>query len=214
MLGLKASAVEDLRYLLSRGYGRISSVKFVGDKYLLDKPQRLVLYRGVYPEEGALEHKKKLVSPEEVKGAKLAIDGFNVLWTVDGALKGRNVFKCDDGFVRDISAIHGSPTGEDLSEPIQLIVRDLREIGPSEANFVFDRLVSRSGELSKQISQTLKSNSIKGGANTATSADFEVIRSGEIVSSSDSVIIDKSKKVFDLAAHVLEVLLRRELPKI
>jgi hypothetical protein len=214
MLGLSEAAVEDLRYLLGRGYGRISSVKFVGDKYLLDKSQRLMLYRGVYPPEGAMAHKRKLVKAEEVKGTRLAIDGFNVLWTVDGALKGRTVFMCDDGLVRDISAIHGSPTKEDLTRPLGLIVQALSGLGPAEANFVFDRLVSRSGELAKQMAQMLKTNSVKGGASTATSADFDVIRRGEIVSSSDSVIVDKSQKVFDLAAHILYILLRMDLPKV
>jgi len=214
MLSVRREAVEDLRYLLGRGYGRISAVKFVGDKYVLDKSQRLLLYRGVYPPEGASDHQRKIVAPTDIVQSALSIDGFNVLWTVDGALKGRPLFLCDDGFVRDISAIHGSITQGDILKPLELIIVVLKELNPKNVHFVFDRLISRSGEISRDVKRLLSSTSLKGDASTATSADFEVLRKGEIVATSDSIIIEKASRAFDLAAYVITKQLRLAIPKI
>jgi hypothetical protein len=211
---MRSEAVEDLRYLLSRGYGRISAVKFVGDKYVLDKSQRLLLYRGVYPPEGALNHQKKLVEPSSIDQSTLSIDGFNVLWTVNGALKGRPIYLCDDGFARDISAIHGSVTESDISKPLDLIIATLKDLNPKQVYFIFDRLISRSGEISHDVKQLLSLASLKGDASTATSADFEVLRKGEIVVTSDSIIIEKAPRAFDLAAYIITKQLHLTIPKI
>ena len=214
MLSVRREAVEDLRYLLGRGYGRISAVKFVGDKYVLDKSQRLLLYRGVYPPEGASNHQRKMVGPADIDQSVLSIDGFNVLWTVDGALKGRPLYLCDDGFVRDISAIHGSIPQGDISRPLELIIVVLKDLNPKNVHFVFDRLISRSGEISRDVKRLLSSTSLKGDASTATSADFEVLRKGEIVATSDSIIIEKASRAFDLAAYIITKQLRLATPKI
>lgn len=214
MLGVNPEAVADIRYLLTRGYGRISSVKFVGDKHNLDKAQRLILYRGVYPPDIAATHTRKLVTPGAVSGRRLAIDGYNALITINGAMMGTPIFLCDDGLVRDSSEMHSSASKEDLSKALRLSLACLRTLRPAGTFFIFDRLISRSGELAKQVAQEMSENGIPGGAFTATSADLEVLRRGEVVSSSDSVIIDKAQLVFDLAGHVIQERLRLEPQKI
>lgn len=214
MLGVSPEAISDIRYLLTRGYGRISSVKFVGDKYNLDKAQRLVLYRGVYPPETAAAHSGKLVAPVNISGRRLSVDGYNALITINGAINGTRIFLCDDGLVRDSSEMHSSASKEDLSKPLSLSLSYLKALRPAGVFFIFDRLISRSGELSKQVAQEMKGIGIPGGASTAASADFEVIKRGEIVCSSDSVIIDKAPFVFDLAGHVIKELLSVEPQKI
>jgi hypothetical protein len=214
MLEVNPDAVADIRHLLTRGYGRISSVKFVGDKYGLGKAQRLILYRGVYPPQLASAHAEKLVSQDAVSGRRLAIDGYNALITINGALSGAPVFLCDDGLIRDSSEMHSSASKENLIKPLSLSLSCLKAAHPAGAFFVFDRLISRSGELSKQVANEMKACDIPGGASTATSADFEVLKRGEIVSSSDSIIVDKAKLVFDLAGHVIREQLGIEPQKI
>lgn len=214
MFRVEKDAIEDLRYLLGRGYGRISSVKFVGDKYQLDKPQRLLLYRGVYPSGGADTHKMKLVNPSDVRGRVLAVDGFNVLITVNSAMKGIPVYLCDDGLLRDVSETHSSACREDLTKPLSFTVQALVDLQPGSTHFIFDRLISKSGEFSKQVAQELRSKAVPGGASTATSADFEVLKKGDIIASSDSVIIDKAGQIFDLAAYVIATRLEQVPQKI
>ncbi|MEM2525057.1 MAG: DUF434 domain-containing protein [Candidatus Methanomethylicaceae archaeon] len=211
LLKLKKEAIEDLRYLLSRGYDRSHAIKFIGDRYLLNKEQRLLLYRAVYSQEISYIHKSKLVFPEEIKGNKLLIDGFNVIWTVFSAIKGRPVFLCDDGIVRDISGIHGSIINEEIFSELKLIVSNIVQLIPSETIFFFEKQISKSGEIAKIIRILLKENNLFGDAKVVTSPDYELTFLDGIVSTSDSIIIEKVKKIFDLAAYIINKLNIRPL---
>lgn len=202
-LKVKKEAIEDLRYLLSRGYDRSSAIKFIGDRYLLSKEQRLILYRAVYPEEAALLHKSKLISPGEVKGNRLLIDGFNVIWTVFSAIKGRPVILCDDGLIRDISGIHGSIIEEDVFSGLKLIISNVAQLIPSETIFFFEKQISKSGEIAKMVKMLLRESDLLGDARLTTSPDHELTSLDGIVSTSDSIVVEKAKKVFDLAAYII-----------
>jgi len=197
------SAIEDFRYLLSRGYRRERALEIAGDRYLLDQTTRLVLYRAVYDEETAKSHRSKLVGPEAVSDKRLSIDGYNVLITVESMLRRKSLILCDDGFVRDISAVHGkhrlTPYTEDA---LSLMIRLLAEVQPSEIRFCYDLQVSRSGELAALTRDTLSRFGLEGSAETARLADNEVLSFGDILATSDSVLIDKGRRVFDLAGEV------------
>ncbi|MGQ9759740.1 MAG: DUF434 domain-containing protein [Candidatus Methanomethylicaceae archaeon] len=208
MLNLRREAIEDLRYLLSRGYQRSSAVKFVGDRYVLERSQRLLLYRAVFPEEVALRRRNKIVPPDRLQSHTLAIDGFNVLWTVASAMEGMPVYLCDDGFIRDTSAIHGSVSKKKVSKPLKFIVSALVELQPKESLFFFDKSISRSGEIAGKVRTLLSENGLKGDARTVASPDFEVLASGGVVATSDSVIVEKASLVFDLAGHIIKEHLR------
>ena len=203
MSSLMKEAIEDLRYLLSRGYPRSSAVRFVGDRYLLDKPQRMILYRGVFPEEVARMRRAKLVEPEHVSGKRISIDGFNVLWTVSSAMRGDPVYLCDDGFVRDVSAVHGSVEGREVSEPLKVIVSTLASLNPRKSLFFFDKSISKSGEISGKVRALLSEHSIVGASMTVPSSDYSVLKSGEIIATSDSIVADKAALLFDLAGYII-----------
>jgi hypothetical protein len=42
------AAARDYRWLLDRGYPQSASLKLVGDRYRLERDERLVLFRGVF----------------------------------------------------------------------------------------------------------------------------------------------------------------------
>ncbi|MEM2001060.1 MAG: DUF434 domain-containing protein [Candidatus Methanomethylicaceae archaeon] len=203
MTSLKREAVEDLRYLLNRGYPRSSAVRFVGDRYVLDRSQRLLLYRGVFPDDVAKMHRAKLVGPERVLGSHLSIDGFNVLWTVSSAIKGDPVYLCDDGLIRDLSGIHGSVDGRDISGPLEIVVSTVAHLRPKEATFFFDKSISRSGEIAGAVRNLIAHYNLIGTAITVPSPDHAVLGSGEIIATSDSVVADKAPHLFDLAGYII-----------
>ncbi|MDI9644651.1 MAG: DUF434 domain-containing protein [Candidatus Verstraetearchaeota archaeon] len=194
---------EDLRYLLARGYQRSSAVRFVGDRYNLAKQERLYLYRCVYPESTASLHSKKCVPPDCVKGTSVSIDGFNVLRTVNGALRGAPVFVCDDGFVRDISVGLKRPSVEELIESLEIVTSVVAELRPAGVTFVYDRPVSRSGMISKRTGEMMGEKGIRGSSLTSLHPDTEVLSLGEVVATSDSVVIQRAKLVFDLAGYII-----------
>ncbi|MCS7098031.1 MAG: DUF434 domain-containing protein [Candidatus Methanomethyliaceae archaeon] len=205
-LKVKKEAVEDLRFLLSRGYDRSASIRFVGDKYLLNKEQRLLLYRAVYPESISIIHKSKLVNPEHIENNVLLIDGFNILWTVISAIKGQPVYLCDDGIVRDLSEIHGAIKHEDILTNLRLIISFISQLKPENVIFFFEQQISRSGEIAAIVRKLLNEINIEGEAKTVQSPDYELISSDGIVATSDSIIIEKAKRIFDFAGYIIKKL--------
>ncbi len=207
-------AAADLRHLLSRGYRRSSAVRFVADRYRLCRAERLALYRCVYPKEAAEAHLRKLVPAEDLRGAVMSIDGFNVLRTVHAALHGRPIYLCDDGFVRDISIGLRKPTFGDLVESLGLVIPCMCDLAPRSAVFVYDRPVSRSGELSKKTLELMGARGVPGTSKTSMRSDSEILSCGEVVATSDSVVIERVSKSFDLGGYVVSKILGRPPTKI
>ncbi len=197
------NAIGDFRYLLSRGYGRERAVEIVGERYLLGQNNRLILYRAVYDDETADSHRKKMVTPEAVLEERLSVDGYNVLITVESMLRKKPLILCDDGFLRDISGIHGKHRLSSYSEhALSLIMRFLTEFRPSEVRFYYDQQVSRSGELAALTRSLLDRFTLDGNAETARQADNAALGFGTILATSDTVLIERGEKLFDLAAEV------------
>jgi hypothetical protein len=121
-------------------------------------------------------------------------------------LNGSLVFIANDSFLRDASEIHGKVFRTELFDRgILLIIEYLKQAGAGSAHLYLDRPVSKSGILAARVNQLLEENSFPGAATTVRSPDYELkqLESG-IVCSSDSAIIDKTKrKLFDLARHTL-----------
>ncbi|MCS7364398.1 MAG: DUF434 domain-containing protein [archaeon GB-1867-035] len=196
-------AVTDMRYLLSRGYTRKSAAIFVANRYHLTKDERAILYRAVYDEETVRKHREKLVSPSFVNGKILAIDGFNVLITVESGLKGKVLVECDDGFIRDVSAVFGKYVISDYTfRAIELILDYVSTLNPQKTLFFFDSPVSRSGELASNVRSYLRRHGIDGDARAIKKSDIAVLTYGEVVATSDCVIIERADKVLDLAGQI------------
>lgn len=196
-------AVHDLRDLLNRGYPRDSSVEFVSDHYLLELEKRHLLTRCVFSKEEIQDHRKRLVDRKSVEGKTVGIDGYNVLITVESILDGEQVIRCDDGFVRDLQAIFGKyKMFEGTEESLSEILTTLKEMEPGKVVLFFDKQVSKSGELAKFAREMLDEIGMEGSAKTVAGTDAEVWRS-EVSASSDRVIIERSKKMLDIPAEVL-----------
>lgn len=208
-------ATIDLRFLLGRGYNREGSVAFVGDKYQLNKKERLILYRAVYDSKTANEHARKKMAAKAVSGKKVAVDGYNVILTVETMLKNKKLILCDDGFVRDISAVHGKhkPT-ETTEKALGILINSLKGFNPQEVVFFYDSQVSLSGETASLTRRMLKEGRLNGDAKAVKQADKGALKYGEIVSSSDAVIIEKSEKIVDLAGELVKTLSPEKIIKL
>jgi len=198
-------AARDLRYLLERGYHRESALKLIVDKYQLSTNQRLLLYRAVYDSSTAANHKQKIITSDKIRGSKLAMDGYNVLITVESGLRGGLLVLCDDGFIRDISAVHGKYRITNMTEKaLSIILKAVQELKPAETNFFYDAQVSKSGQLASQVRRTLRSAGLTGSAYAVERADISTLDFGDIVATSDSVLISKAEAVFDIAGEILK----------
>ena len=152
--------VEDVRYLLNRGYSRERVVNFVGDRYSLSLNERNLLRRTVYSQSEIETTKKRLVRIEAINGMFLTVDGYCVLITIESALTNRSLFLCDDGVVRDISAVFGKyKHKKETNEALELLLKTIKEFSPKKVHIYYDSPVSKSGELAAKTRTMLENTS-------------------------------------------------------
>jgi len=197
-------AAEDFRYLLNRGYPRKASLELLGNRYKLTFDGRHLLRRGVFSDENSESRKKKIISIKEVQNKDLAIDGHNVLITIESGLSGRSLVLADDGFVRDISGLSGNFKKTELTEKaLQLIVTFLKKWRPRHTLFLFDAPISKSGILAQELRALLKKESLPGDALAVKVPERILIGFPGVIATSDTAIIDRSKRVVDLAGKII-----------
>lgn len=197
-------AVQNLRYLLNQGYPRESAVNFVANHYRFPLNQRHLLARCVFSKIEIVEHRRKAIRAGAVRGKRLGVDGYNVLITLESIFTRKQVVRCGDGYIRDLRAIFGkyriSPaTTRALAELLRIIAR----AKPSHVEFLFDKQVSRSGELAGMVRQRLKQAGLKGDAQAIGGVDLK-LRSFDVVASGDRAIIRRARAIWDIPAELLK----------
>ena len=197
-------ASEDFRYLLNRAYPRKAALELVGNRYQLTSDQRHLLHRGVFSDVDAKSRQKKKVSPHHIRGFDLVIDGYNVLITIEAGLSGRPLVLGDDGFIRDISGLSGNfQKTARTTEGLQHLLDLLKKINPRTTLFLFDSPISRSGEFSQEVRDRMEKEKLPGDAMAIKVPEKILIGFPGRVATSDTAIIDRSRKVVDLAGSVL-----------
>lgn len=164
------------------------------------------LFRGVMDDATAAVRKTKLVSGEDVSGAALGIDWYNVLITVESYLRGSFLFLADDGILRDSSAIHGNYRKSPMTEKaLTGIIRALTLLGPGRVDVFLDSPIAYSGLMAEELRSALSAAGLPHfTVELSPSADYPLKTYDGVVASSDSIILDSAALVFDLPRHVLQ----------
>ncbi|RLF99724.1 MAG: DUF434 domain-containing protein [Thaumarchaeota archaeon] len=203
-LKILAEAGRDLRYLLNRGYNRSSSLKFIGDKYGLNRAERSILYRSIYSSNDVEKIASKRLMAEELKDKHVLIDGFNVMNTIETMLRGEPLILCDDGVLRDFSEIHGKyKLTEKTHESLELILKALKELSIASAKILFESQISRSGEIAGYTRRLLRKVGLIGDAETMKTVDSQLQKSEQTIITSDSAILLRCNRFYDLPAYLL-----------
>jgi len=194
------NAVKDFRFLKRRSYPDKAALKLVGDRYCLTRVQRNCLFRGVVPRAVAQRRMAKLVRAEMVEGEALGIDWYNSLITVESYLKGLPVFLSDDGLMRDATGVHGSyRMGGVTDRAIGLFLREMPLLRADKIDIFLDAPVAYSGKMAADLRQRQSIAEVT----VVPSPDYRLKSYAGIVASSDSVIVDRAERVFDLARYLL-----------
>jgi hypothetical protein len=197
-------AAKDFHYLLNRGYPRKPSLELVGNRYSLSSAERHLLHRGIFSDSDARTRKERKVSLRAVHNKDLAIDGYNIIITVESALSDQPLILSNDGFIRDISGLSGNFRKTKITdEAIHLILNVLKEAKPRHTLFLFDAPISKSGLLAREIRDILGSEELSGDALAIRVPEKVLIGFEGIVSTSDTAIIGLSPRVLDLAGHII-----------
>jgi len=197
-------ALADFSLLLTKGYAEKSALKLVGDRFALTERQRLAVMRSACSDQQLTSRKKRQVPIVDLLGRTIAVDGYNLLITIEAAMSGGIVFKGRDGCYRDLASIHGTYRKVTETIPaIELIGKYLSDIGIASALWLLDSPVSNSGRLKTLIGQLTEENNWNWEVQLSLSPDAELKKSNLIVASSDSVVLDSCKNWINLAAEIV-----------
>jgi len=197
-------AMADYVMLLTKGYARKSSLKLVGDKFSLTERQRLALMRSACSDDQFASRSSRRIPIEAIAGQRIALDGYNVLITIEAAMSGGVIFKGRDGCYRDLASIHGTYRKVTETIPaVELIGEFLKELGVAEALWLLDKPVSNSGRLKTLISELAKKNDWPWEIDLVMSPDAALIKGDTIVATSDSVVLDACKEWVNLATEII-----------
>ena len=199
------SALQDFSLLLTKGYAEKSALKLVGDKFSLTQRQRLAIMRSACSDQQLAFREQNCVKIENLANQPIAIDGYNILITIEAAMSGGIIFKGRDGCFRDLASIHGTYRKVTETIPaVQLIGQFLKEIAVAKALWLLDSPVSNSGRLKTLIGQLAQKNKWNWEIKLLLSPDSELIKTEHIVASSDSVVLDRCKSWVNLARAIIE----------
>ena len=150
--------------------------------------------------------KERLIDPQELADRGVAIDGFNLLTTIEAALSKGVLIQGRDGCLRDMASMHG--TYRTVSETIPallLIGKQLALFDIQHTHWVFDRPVSNSGRLSAIVRQTAQDHGWDWTTELNDNPDRMLIEiNDKVIVSADSYVIENSQAWWPLANAVVE----------
>jgi hypothetical protein len=197
-------ALADFSMLLTKGYADKSALKLVGDRFSLTQRQRLAIMRSACSDQQRQSRLERQVPIETLAGQPIAIDGYNLLITIEAAMSGGLIFRGRDGCFRDLASIHGTYRRVEETVPaVKLISEFLAEIRVAHTLWLFDSPVSNSGRLKTLLGRLASEHTWPWEIRLTISPDAELSRTDTTVVSSDSVVLDACHRWTNLAAEII-----------
>lgn len=186
-------AVDDLSWLWTRGYSEKAALKITGDRYRLTNRQRQALARAACSDQALFQRPTTCVPVEDLAGATLLIDGYNLLITVESGLAGGLVLACRDGNYRDLASVHGTYRRVEETFPaIRTIAEELAFLKVDRTIWYLDKPVSNSGRLKGFLLEIASETHQQWEVELVNSPD-RVLREAKqgIVATSDGIVLNE-----------------------
>ncbi|MCI1208673.1 MAG: DUF434 domain-containing protein [Treponema sp.] len=200
------TAARDSVFLINRGYSKESAVRFTGDHYSLIKRQRMALVRSL-ASFGQLQRRRK--KSVEFPGSVCALDGFNIIITLETALSSSLLLDCMDGTVRDLAGLHGSyRIIEKTSLALDLLFEylgDIEKKSGEKINYTIylDKQISNSGRLGSLVTERAGWHDCSAAVKLVPSVDV-LLEASDCAMTADSVVIDRCRTWYNLAHRIIE----------
>ena len=166
--------------------------------------ERHLLHRGIFSDVDSKSRQKKRIPVGRIRNREFAIDGYNVIITIEAGLSGRPLILGDDGFIRDISNLSGNfKKTERTEKALQSVLDILKRATPHQTLFLFDAPISNSGKLAQEVRSKLRRENLPGDAMAVKVPEKILIGFPGVIATSDTAIIDRSKEVVDLAGDII-----------
>jgi hypothetical protein len=202
--GLRRAA-SDFCWLLNRNYPPDATLALVGNRYLLDRRQRIAVARYACTDAQRDSRRQRESAINELTGATLLIDGFNVLTTVEAALSGAIVLAGRDGTFRDLAGMHGTYRKVQETAPaLEQIGATLADARISLCRWLLDSPVSNSGRLKTVMLELAARRGWPWEVELVQNPDAVLKTTSETVATADSVILDACGRWVNLARTVVE----------
>ncbi|WP_437658025.1 DUF434 domain-containing protein [Sorangium sp. So ce1182] len=158
-------ALEEVTWLLGRGYPLRTAIRTVGDHHQLAARQRLALQRSACSEAQRASRLARRAPASSLRGAEANIDGFNLIITLEVALSGGLLLRGPEGVLRDLAGLRGSyaPIAE-TDAAIDLLGGALSDAGAARARVLLDAAVPSSGKLRARLLERLGGAPLSSGA--------------------------------------------------
>jgi hypothetical protein len=199
------AATADLSWLLTRGYAWKSATKLVGDRHGLTERQRTAVWRSSCSDPSLAQRQSRLLAIEAVRGRRLAIDGYNLLVTLESAL-GRGVILAGrDACYRDLASMHG--TYRKVAETVPAIQRvgdALAALKAASVCWYLDSPVSNSGRLRGLLLQAADQRGWPWEVLLEHNPDTSLAAASCPVASTDSWVLDHCSQWVNLAHVVIQ----------
>lgn len=203
-IALLPEAARDCRYLLARGYPRAATLTLVGNRYQLTEAARQILQRGVFAPAVAAERRQKTIAVADLQGRSLAVDGHNVIITLECARRGVPLVAADDGFIRDIGRLSRAYRPSALTTAVLSHLAAYlaaHKVGP--VSIYYDAPMSRSGELAALTRTICLAGGLNGEAQAVPVPEHKLLHAQGVIASSDTHLIDHCRQVVDLAGEMI-----------
>lgn len=198
-------AVNDMSFLLTRGYSEKSSIHLVGHRYRLNQRQQKAV-RGMSAPDCYLEHIARTeVKDTEIKNQTVYLDGFNVIILLESALSNAYLFRGKDNCFRDLSTVQG--TYKKVSQTplsIQLVGDYFKKHQAKNVVWFLDKPVSNSGRLKTMLYEIATEHNYNWEIILDNNPDNKLAESDGIIISSDAGILTRIKKWFNLVSNILD----------
>lgn len=195
------TAAADLIWLLERDYPIASALALVGNRFGLDRRQRLAVQRAACTTAQRDGRRARELVPAALAGAELRLDGFNVLTTVEAALSGGVLLLCRDGCLRDMASMHGSFRSVTETEPAAVLLGEtLAGWQVERVRWLLDRPVSNAGRLAARLRQLAEAHAFPWQVELVNDPDRELAVADGPVATADSAVLDRCRSWCNLAA--------------
>lgn len=197
-------AVQDMQYLLSRGYAEKASSELAGNRYRL-KTRQIQAFRGASASVEQIRNRKhKELQAAELKDKTIYLDGFNILILLESLLSGAYLFEGMDGCFRDLSGVHGTyKRVNQTQKALELVAFFFQKAKVQKLIWIFDKPVSNSGRIKQMVLDFAVENKMDWEADLQFNPDQFLAEHAEISVSSDAWILDHCKTWFNLIGYII-----------
>jgi hypothetical protein len=197
-------AATDFRHLLARGYPRSAALTLVGNRYTLDHTTRQLLHRGVFAPEIAAARRAKLRRLRDLPGLPLALDGHNVLISLECACRGLPLVAADDGWIRDVGQVSRAfKVSPETDHVLSLLGDYLAQHQSGPLKVFYDAPLGFSGELARRTAEVWAARGLRVQAQAVPVPERELAGFQGAIATSDTALIDAHEPVVDLAGEII-----------